>query len=140
LPASRTEDFVAAMGGTPIDIDSWAGYVAGTTKDALYELHLSGMKGNKAVAGLSFTFVENEGQGSGDLQTRLAAVPLLQVRFHNGTGIVSSHTFPLDGSAGTTDAAHHADDASNSLLQRAYSDAEALLRLPADQVGGGEKA
>jgi hypothetical protein len=141
LPASNTDDFVAAQGGTPIDIDGWEGYVAGTTADALFEMHFSGLHGTRAVGGLSLAFVDQGGAAStGDLATRLASVPRLEVRFHDGSGLVSSHTFTADGSEGVTDPAHQSDPTSDALLKRAFSDSEALLRLPTDQVGGGDKA
>jgi hypothetical protein len=140
LPASDTQQFVDQVGGKAIDIDSWDGYVEGTTKDALFVLHFSGLLGTKAVAGLSLAFLEDDGSQSGSLDDRLASASKLEVRFHDGTGTVSSHTFPADGSGGTTDAEHQSDATSDALLKRAFNDAETLLRLPVSQVGGGDKA
>ena len=135
LPASNGADFAADQGGPTIDIQGWDGYVAGTTAGALFELELSAIAGTKSAGGLSIAFVRGA-DGSGGLANQLAGASNLQIRFKDGSGIVSSHDFV----AGTSDPAHHANERSDALLRRAYSDAEALLRLPVDQAGGGDKA
>jgi hypothetical protein len=128
LPASDTKAFQDALGGVPIDIDRWAGYVAGTDGGALLLLHLSGAHGSKAVAGLSIAFVEDPGgAATGNLDARLRDAARLEVRFNDGTGIVSTHTF---GRSPSTNAAHRANANADTLLKRAFSDAEALLRAP----------
>src|SRR5262245_59743798 len=64
LPASETKEFVDAIGGVPIDVGAWEGYVAGTTPDALFAMHLSGTKDGKPVAGVTLAFAEG-GSGAG---------------------------------------------------------------------------
>src|SRR5215813_4514122 len=87
MPASDTQAFTEAMGGVPVDINGYRGYVAGTIEgtldqDALFALHLSGTKDGAAVAGLTIAFVETPG-AAGDLASRLENCGTLQVRFNN---------------------------------------------------------
>jgi hypothetical protein len=137
LPASDAKAFQQALGGARIDIDRWAGYVAGTADGALLELHLSGSHGNKAIAGLSIAFVEGRGGAtSGPVDARLRDVSTLEIRFNDGSKVVSTHTF---GPPPSTNAAHRADANANTLLQRAFNDAEALLRAPQSMIGGSDQ-
>jgi hypothetical protein len=136
LPASDALAFQQALGGVPIDIDRWAGYVAGTEDGALFLLHLSGARGDKPIAGLSIAFVEEAAASTtGDLEARLRNAGRLEVRFNDGTKIVSTHTF---GSPPSTYAAHRSNANAQTLLQRAFNDAEALLRAPKSIVGGSD--
>jgi hypothetical protein len=141
LPASATEDFAAEVASSPLDIGQWQGFVAGTTPDALFVIHFSGVKNDQAVAGISIAFVEaaSAADAGGTLEQRLADVPLLQVRFDNGSNLVATHSFGA-GATGRTNPTHHGDPASDALLLRAFNDAEALLRLPVDQTSGGDQA
>jgi hypothetical protein len=137
LPASPTGAFTAALGGAPIEIDGWEGYVAGTAADALFLVHLSGVQNGKGVAGLSVALFAGPGATSDE---QLLASPRLEVRFNDSSGLVSTHTFGAAGTVGTTNAAHSTRPASRALLERAFSDAETLLRVPVDSTGGGERA
>jgi hypothetical protein len=137
LPASDADAFAEASGSAHLDIKGWEGYVAGTSEDALFLTHLSGMNGSDGIGGLSIAFVEGAGTRAAKLEQRLLEAASVEVRFNNGSGLVSRHTF---GPPATTAAAHHGDPDSEALLQRAFNDAEALLRLPVDDADGGEDA
>lgn len=139
-PASVTADFVAALGGVPVDIDGWQGYVAGTIEgtkkdDALFAIHLSGVRGEAAVAGLTIAFVE-DAAATGDLGDRLEHASTLEVRFNNGTGLVAKHSF----ATGVSTAAHQTDPATDSLLKRAFNDAEAMLQASAAHASSSEES
>jgi hypothetical protein len=141
MPTSNSSVFAKRLGVEGVDIDGWEGYVAGTIAgqgkdDALFAIHLSGTKQGTPVAGLTFAFVEASPTPSGDLAKRLATSSVLEVRFNNGTGVVSRHVFGRG--KGTSDSAHAKSAASDALLQRAFNDAEALLSAPTDSSDSGD--
>lgn len=142
-PASVTAKFVEALGGVPVEIDRWEGYVAGTIEndenekdDALFAVHLSGLDGQAAVAGITVALVEPGEPGKGDFDARFAAAPLLEVRFNNGSGIVATHSF-VDGKSV---AQHKTDPESDALLKRAFNDTTALLNAPKEIASGEDGA
>jgi hypothetical protein len=126
----------AALGGDRLTINRWEDYVDGTNDGGLLTLHVSGLDGEDPVAGVSIVFVESAGDDGKDVETRLRNASRLEVKFNNGSGIVSTHVF----ASGTTDAAHKNDSASNTLIRRIFSDSEAILQAPPQQVDGDEQA
>lgn len=138
-PASVTADFVKALNVAPVEIDRWQGFVAGTIEEsgkdnALFAVHLSGLDGDKPVAGITVALVE-EGTptAAGDFDERFAKATKLEVRFNNGSGIVSTHSF----NEGRSVSPHLKDPESDSLLKRAFNDSTALLSAPKSIAGDG---
>jgi hypothetical protein len=136
LPASNAGAAQRELGGARLDIDRWEGYVAGSDDDALFTMHLSGLKGTEAVAGLTIAFVEGkQADDASDLEDRLRATSMLTVHFNNGSGVTATHAF----GAGATSSADPRDGQAEALLQRAYSDAQALLHVQPGIIVGDDR-